>query len=160
MSAEEPRGSHDGVRDIALGQRLLGERLRAVVGQRRVDRRIGNADVDDPPDARKASCLKECFGVGDGVRERRPAPFPSNPVGVVERRDPFEASRQRGGVIQSIRLGFDPFLEGMLSFRVVREGSYRSSGLEQKLGDPRARVAERPRHQVRFGAAADLGRHH
>jgi hypothetical protein len=32
-------------------------------------------------------------------------------------------------------------------------------GLEQELSDPRARVTERPRHEVRLGATARLGRH-
>ena len=33
-----------------LGQRMLDQRLAAVVAQRRVDRGVGDAEVHDPPD--------------------------------------------------------------------------------------------------------------
>ncbi len=48
LAAEDPGRSHDRVRDARVRQRSLDQRLAAVIGQPRTDRRVGDADVDDP----------------------------------------------------------------------------------------------------------------
>ena len=55
------------------------------------------------------------------------------------------------------REGFDSGLERVLPVRVVREGTYHPSRLEQELRDTRARVTERPGNEVRLGVTGAHG---
>ena len=147
-------GPDDRVRDTDGGQRLLDECLAAVVRQRRIDRRVRDAHVNDASDAGASSCLEQRARVVDGVGERGAAALESDPVRVVEGGDPLEARRQRVWVLEPIRQGLDSRPKGMVAIRMMRECSHVSTGIHQQLGDPRPRVTERPRDQVRLGAAA------
>jgi hypothetical protein len=94
--------------------------------------------VNDSSDLSASSRLKQCSGVSDGIAESCPASLEPDPIRVVEGVDPFETSRQREWVIEPVRRGLDSCSEGMLAIRMVSEGSYLSSGLDQQLGDGRA----------------------
>jgi hypothetical protein len=113
--------------------------------------------MNDASDAGTTSSLEQRSRVGDGVGEGRPASLESDPVRVVEGGDPFETARQRDWVLEPIRQGLDSCSEGMLAIRMMSKGSYLSSGIDQQFGDTRARVAERPRDQVRLGGTAAHG---
>src|SRR5918996_1392739 len=156
-TAEQERWPDDHVWNTGLSQSLLDECLATVVGQRRIDRRIRDAYMNDASDAGTTSSLEQRSRVGDGVGEGRPASLESDPVRVVEGGDPFETARQRDWVLEPIRQGLDSCSEGMLAIRMMSKGSYLSSGIDQQFGDTRARVAERPRDQVRLGGTAAHG---
>ena len=126
-TAEEERRPDDRVRNTGSSESLLDECFAAVVGKRRVDRRIRDAHVNDPSDAGASSCLEQRSRVGDGVGEGRPASLESDPIRVVERGDPLETPRQCGWVIEPIRRGLDSCSEGMLAVRMMREGPYLAS---------------------------------
>jgi hypothetical protein len=113
--------------------------------------------VNDASDADTSSCLEQRSRVGDGVGEGRPASLESDPVRVVEGGDPFETPRQRDWILEPIRQGLDSCPQGMLAIRMMSKGPYPSSGTDQQLRDARARVAERPRDQVRLGGTAAHG---
>ena len=94
--------------------------------------------MNDAGDSGTSCCLKQRSGVSDSSGERRGASLESDPIRVVERGDPLETARQREWVIEPVRRGLDSSSEGMLAIRMVSEGSYLSSGLDQQLGDARA----------------------
>ena len=110
--------------------------------------------MNDAGDSGTSSCLKQRSGVGDSVGERCPASLESDPIRVVEGADPFEAARKRELVIEPVRRGLDSCSEGMLAIRMVSKGSYLPPGLDQELGNARARITERPRDQVRLNQPA------
>src|SRR5436190_24124044 len=102
--------------------------------------------MHDVSDSSASSCLEQGPGVGDVAGKGCPASLESNPVCVVESGDPFEAARQRDGVVKAIGRGLDFGLQGVLAIRMLSEGPYLSPGVDQELCDARTRITERPRN--------------
>jgi hypothetical protein len=78
-TAEGERWPDDRVRNAGSSQRQLDECFAAVVRQRRIDRRIRDAHVNDASNASTSSSLEQRSRVGDGVDEGRPASLESDP---------------------------------------------------------------------------------
>ena len=100
LAAEDDGRPQDRVRKPRLLDGLFEQRLAAVVRQRRGQRRVGDADVHDAPDAGSLRSGDQRPGVVDGAREVRLAVREAHPVRVVEDARATQALDERVGAVE------------------------------------------------------------
>ena len=127
---------------------LLHLRLAAEVRQRRVVRRIRDADVHDPANAGRASGPQENARVRDGAVEGGDAVGEADPVGVVERLGAGERLPERALIAELGPGALDPLGE-RIAWRIPpRQGPHRAAAAEQLLGERTTGVGERAGNDI------------
>jgi hypothetical protein len=82
--------AQDGVRKAGRPDVCLELRLPVEIRQRRTERRVGDAHVDEPPDARLHRRIDQDLRVPDGTLEGGLPVIETDPVGVVQGPDPLQ----------------------------------------------------------------------
>src|SRR6266581_3169996 len=138
-------------------ERLLEKSLPAKVLQRRVLRRIGDADMDYTRDCCAARRVEEDARVVDCLRVPEVGVIKPHPVGVVQDLGTLEGGHEPLGTVEVERMHLDSIPERMFAIRRVGEGSDAVASSEQPLGDVAAGVAEGARYYVQLAIISHRG---
>jgi hypothetical protein len=132
---EEDSGPQDAAGNPKAYERLLQLSLAPEIREIRVEVGIGDADVNNAPDACVPGCAEHDLCVRDRLIVREEPVIETDPVGIDERVHPAQTLGQLAGVIKAERVGDHGFAERVLPLDGVGQRHDAVPGLEKPLGD-------------------------